>query len=168
MLRESTRLKAVGALYTQATYNFLRWEEVLAPVIEPLVVAGLFASGSVPAVAADLGAGPLLFGATASDSVEELESLEKRPYLENIDMIGNMDASDAPIWAFNDSNLFTGDAEFASLINLFLHHALHVIALHDRAQAVGLENVMSVVDPLFVLEDPSGEDHISFLIRHIK
>ena len=109
-----------------------------------------------------------MFGATTSGSVEELESLEKRPYLENIDMIGNMDASDAPIWAFNDSTLFTGDAEFASLTNLFLHHALHVIALHDRAQAVGLENVMSVVDPLFVLKDPPGEDHISFLIRHIK
>lgn len=163
VLRESTRLKAVGALYTQATLNFLAWEPILEPVVGPI-----FGETSVPAVAEALGAGPLLFGATGTDSVEELESEEKRPYLEDIDMIGNMDAGDAPIWAFNDSVLFSGDAEFASLINLFLHHALHVLALHERAQEVGLENVMSVVDPTYTLEDPSGEGVTSFLMRHIR
>jgi para-nitrobenzyl esterase len=168
VLRESTRLKAVGALYTQGTLNFLRWEEILAPVIDPLVASGTFQAGDILTVASSLGAGPLLFGATGSDSVAELQSEEKRPYMENLDSIANMDASDAPVWALNDTSLFTGDAEFAGTVNLFLHHSLHVIALDDRAQVVGLENVMYAIDPLYSLEDPSGEDRVSFLIRHIQ
>ena len=74
-----------------------------------------------------------------------------------------MDAGDAPLYALNDNAVFEGD-----LLNLFLHHTLHVIALHDRAQAVGLENVMYARDPVYFLEDPAGEDHLSFLSRHIR
>lgn len=163
VLRESTRLNAVGALYTQGTLNFLAWEEILEPVVGPI-----FGETSVPVVAEALGAGPLLFGATGEDTVAEVESPDKRPYLENIDFIANMDASDAPIYAYNDNALFEGSDEFASLINLFLHHTLHVLALHDRAQEVGLENVMYAIDPEYGLEDPSGEKHVSFLMRHIQ
>ena len=67
-----------------------------------------------------------------------------------------MDASDAPIYAWNDSTLFEGDAEFEGLINLFLHHALHVVVLHDRAEMVGLEHVMYAndSDPRFVCGPP--------------
>ena len=158
VLRESSRLKAVGALYTQGTLNFLRWQEILAPVVEPI-----FPDTNLLTVAAALGAEPLLFAATGTDSLEELESPEKLPYMENIDVIGLMDAGDAPIYAYNDSNIFQGD-----LLNLFLHHALHVIAIHERAQEVGLENVMYAIDPQFPLEDPSGEGYISFLKRHIQ
>lgn len=94
-----------------------------------------------------------------------LKAPEKQPYLENIDALGLMDAGDAPIYAYNDSNLFAGN-----LVNLFLHHALHVLALYDKAQEVGLENVMYAIDPEpeYSLTDPSGENHISFLKRHIQ
>jgi hypothetical protein len=76
-----------------------------------------------------------------------------------------MDAGDAPIYAYNNSNVFTSD-----LVRLFLHHARHAIALFERAQEVGLENVMYAVDsnPQYTLTDPSGEDHVSFLKRHIQ
>jgi para-nitrobenzyl esterase len=163
VLRESSRLKAVAALFTQGTLNFLRWKEILAPVVEPL--APILGGTDILTVATTLGAGPLLFAATGTDSVEELIAPEKQPYLENIDALGLMDASDAPIYAYNDSNIFAGN-----LVNLFLHHALHVIALSDRAQEVGLENVMYAVDsdPRFSLTDPSGEDHVTFLKRHIQ
>jgi para-nitrobenzyl esterase len=158
VLRESSRLKAVAALFTQGTLNFLRWEEILAPVVEPIL-----GTTDVLTVATTLGAGPLLFAATGTNNVEEVIAAEKQPYLENIDALGMMDAGDAPIYAYNDSTIFTGD-----LVNLFLHHALHVLALFDRAQEVGLENVMYAIDPQFPLTDPSGEDHISFLKRHIQ
>jgi para-nitrobenzyl esterase len=158
VLRESSRLKAVAALYTQGTLNFLRWEEILAPVVGPIL-----GTTDVLTVATSLGAGPLLFAATGTDTVEEVKSPEKQPYLENIDALGLMDAGDAPIYAYNDSTIFKD-----SLLNLFLHHALHVIALHDKAQEVGLENVMYAIDPQFPLADPSGEDHVSFLKRHIQ
>jgi hypothetical protein len=163
VLRESTRLKAVGALYTQGTLNFLAWEEILYPVTEPLVAAGVLQSTEILSTAALLGADALLFSATGTDSIEELQSPEQLPYMENLDAIGNMDAGDAPVYAYNDNALFEGD-----LLNLFLHHTLHVLALHEKAQDVGLENVMYALDPVFNLEDPSGEEHVSFLIRHIR
>jgi para-nitrobenzyl esterase len=163
VLRESSRLKAVAALFTQGTLNILRWEEILAPVVEPL--APLLGGTDILTVATTLGAGPLLFAATGTDSVEEMNSPEKQSYLENIDALGLMDAGDAPIYAYNDSTIFAGDDGY---LNLFLHHALHVLALSDRAQEVGLENVMYAIDPQFAREDASGEDHISFLKRHIQ
>jgi len=160
VLRESSRLKAAAALFTQGTLNFLRWEEILAPVVEPIP-----GTTDVLTVLTTLGAGPFLFAATGTDNVEELRAPEKQPYLENIDVLGLMDASDAPIYAYNDSNFFKND-----YLNLFLHHPLHAIALFDRAQEVGLENVIYAYDPNpeFSLTDPSGEDHISFLKRHIQ
>jgi para-nitrobenzyl esterase len=160
VLRESSRVKAVAALYTQGTLNFTRWEEILAPVVEPL--APVLGGTDILTVATTLGAGPLLFAATGTDTVEEITSPGKVAYLENIDVIGLMDAGDAPIYAYNDSSIFDG------FLNIFLHHELHVIALFDKAQEVGLENVMYAVDPDFFLEDPSGEEHISFLKRHIQ
>jgi len=161
VLRESSRVKAVAALFTQSTLNFLRWEDILAPVVEPL--APILGGSDILTIASALGAAPLLFAATGSDSLEEVKSPEKLPYLENMDALGLMDAGDAPIYAYNDSIIFQDN-----LLSLFLHHALHVIALHDRAQEVGLENVMYAIDPQFPLADPSGEGHISFLSRHLK
>ena len=80
VLRESTRLKAAAALHTQGTLNFISWEEILAPV-----VGNFFEETSIPVVAVELGAAPLLFGATGTDTVEELETPEMIAYLENID-----------------------------------------------------------------------------------
>jgi len=36
ILRESTRIKAVGALVTQSTYDIIDWEEVLLPITQPV------------------------------------------------------------------------------------------------------------------------------------
>ena len=159
VLRESSRVNAVAALSTQATLNFLRWEDILAPIVGPI-----FPDTSILAVTTALGEERLLFAATGVDSVEELGSTDKRPYMENIDVIGLMDAGDAPVYAYNDTQAHSGGV----LLNLFLHHALHVVALHTRAEEVGLENVMYAIDPVYSLADPSGEGHISFLMRHIQ
>jgi len=168
VLRESSRLQAVAALYTQGTLNILRWEEILAPAVESL--APFLGGTDILTVATKLGAGPLLFAATGTDSVAEMNSPEKLAYMENIDILGLMDAGDAPIYARNYSSDPGGNDPLDPLVLLdsFLHHALHVIALFDRAQEVGLENVMYAIDPKFPLTDPSGEDHISFLKRHIQ
>jgi len=167
VLRESSRLKAVAALFTQGTLNFLRWEEILAPAVEPIL-----GTTDLLTVATALGAGPLLFAASGTDTVEELRAPEKQPYLENIDALGLMDAGDAPIYAHNYSSDPGGNDPLDPLFLLdsFLHHPLHVLALFDRAQEVGLENVMYAddPDPKFSLTDPSGEDHISFLKGHIQ
>jgi para-nitrobenzyl esterase len=166
ILRESSRLKAVGALLTQASMNFLLWEDILAPIIEPFIP---FLGGSDLLTAAEaLGAGPLLLAATGSDTLEEVQSPEKIPYMQSIDALLQMDAGDAPIFASTDTSSADGSFELGDIFFVFLHHSSHVLALHERAQEVGLENVMYAGDAGFLLEDPSGEGLVSFLTRHIQ
>lgn len=161
IVRESSRVNAIAAIYTQATLDIRRWEEILRPVVEPLVPILNLGGTDIPTAATALGAGPFLLTVMGIDSIDELQTPEQIAYLENIDVLDQMDAGDAPIHVFNDTT------QFSDPIGLFLHHSLHAIALYERAQEVGLHNVVYAVDPVYALEDPSGEGHVSFLMRHV-
>ena len=80
----------------------------------------------------------------------------------NVDMLGMMDAGDAPIFVHNF------DIGFGDLLNLFLHHGLHAVAVKARADEVGLHNVAYIDDPEYDFQDPSGEGLPSFLLRHLQ
>ncbi len=162
VLRQSTRIKAIGALYTQSTLNVVRWQQVLAPIVEPLAPV-LGGSTEIPVVAAALGATDFLFTILGVETVEEINSAENAEYRRSIDVLELMDSGDAPLYAFNDNEPFKDD-----LVNLFLHHTLHALTLKDQAVAVGLEHVIYALDPVFGVDDPSGEGHVSFLIRHLR
>jgi hypothetical protein len=160
VLRESTRVKAVGLLATQATYDLLRWEEILLPITRPFeeVLGGT----DITTVAAAVGAENYLLTFLGVAGVEEIESPENAEYRANIDMLGLMDASDAPIYV---QNFQTGPQD---LLDMFLHHALHAFAVKERADEVGVHSVAWSEDPNYPLEDPSGEGLVSFLTRHIR
>lgn len=160
VLRESTRIKAVGAIATQSTYDLLLWEDILLPITEPF--AQLLGGTDIPTVATGLGVDNYLLTFLGVGSLEEITSAENIAYRANVDMLGLMDASDAPVFV---NNFDTG---FADLLNAFLHHGLHALAVRDRANEVGLHNVAYVDDPVYGLEDPSGETLNSFLMRHIR
>ncbi len=159
VLRESTRVKAVGALITQSTYDILDWEEILLPIIAPF--EDLFGGTDVPTVAAAIGATEWFLTFMGISSLEELESERVTEYRAEVDMLEQMDAGDAPIYT---ENLQTGPDD---ILDLLLHHALHVLAIKARADEVGLESVAYSRDTNFPLEDPSGETLTSFLMRHI-
>ncbi|MDX1736561.1 MAG: hypothetical protein R3228_19435, partial [Halioglobus sp.] len=162
VLRESTRVKAVAALATQATYDLLLWEEILLPVTEPFAAA--LGGTDVVSIAQGLGVTNYLFTFLGVGSVEDIRSAENAAYRADVDMLALMDAGDAPIYVHNF------DTGFDDLLNMFLHHGVHAHAVKDRADAVGLHSVAYVEDddPRFVLQDPSGEDFPSFLLRHIR
>ncbi len=160
VLRESTRVQAVGALATQATYDLLLWEEILLPVTEPFVA--VLGGTDIPTIAAAVGASNFLLTFLGVASLEEIDTPENEEYRANIDMLALMDAGDAPIYVHNF------EVSFDDLLNVFLHHSLHAIAVKDRADEVGLHSVAYAEDPVYMLEDPSGEDLISFLLRHIR
>ncbi|TXS92281.1 hypothetical protein [Parahaliea aestuarii] len=160
VLRESTRVSAVGALATQATYDLIDWTDILAPVIEPF--AALLGGTDIVTVSQAIGTENYLLTFLGATSVDELESQANIDYRANIDMLELMDAGDAPIYVHNY------ETSPDDLLNLFLHHGLHAIAVHDRAVEVGLESVGYSEQPGFILQDPSGEDHVSFLMRHIR
>ncbi len=159
ILRESTRLKAVGALATQSTYDLLRWETVLLPITEGL--KGVLGGTDIPTVAKAVGATNYLLTFLGVDNLDAINTPENVAYRANVDMLGLMDSGDAPIYV---QNFETG---FDDLLNLFLHHGLHALAVKQRADEVGLENVAYIEEPAYALTDPSGEDLTSFLLRHI-
>lgn len=159
VLRESTRVKAVGALSTQSTYDIPDWEEVLLPITEPF--AALLGGTDVASIAETIGATSYLLTILATDSVDALDSPDTVAYRAEVDMLEQMDSGDAPIYVRN----FATSAD--DLLDLLLHHALHAFALKNRADAVGLASVVYSEDPNFPLEDPSGESVASFLMRHI-
>ena len=160
VLRESSRIKAVGAIATQSTYDLLLWEDILLPVTEPF--ADLLGGTDIPTVAAGLGVSNYLLTFLGVGSIDDIFGDENVAYRANVDMIGLMDASDAPIFV---NNFNVG---FDDLLNTFLHHGLHALAVRDRAVEVGLHNVTYVDDPVYGVEDPSGESLTSFLMRHIR
>lgn len=160
VLRESTRVKAVGALATQSTYDLLRWEDILLPLTERF--APVLGGTDIPTVAAGVGATNYLLTFLGVPTVEDIYSAENEEYRANVDMLGLMDAGDAPIFVYNYE---TG---FGDLLNMFLHHGLHALAVKERADEVGLHNVAYSDDPEYNFQDPSGEELTSFLLRHIR
>jgi len=160
VLRESTRVNAVGALASQSTYDLLRWEEILLPLTQQF--AGILGGTDIPTVAAAVGASNYLLTFLGVASLEDIYTTENEAYRANVDMLGLMDAGDAPIFVHNF------DVGFGDLLNLFLHHGLHALAVKERADEVGLQNVAYIEDPVYALDDPSGEGLTSFLLRHIQ
>lgn len=160
VLRESTRVKAVGAIATQSTYDLLRWEDILLPLTERF--APILGGTDIPTVAAAVGATNYLLTFLGVSEVGDIYTAENEAYRANVDMLGLMDAGDAPIFVHN---VETG---FDDLLNMFLHHGLHALAVKERADEVGLHNVAYSDDPEFNFQDPSGEELSSFLLRHIR
>jgi BD-FAE len=160
VLQESTRVKAVGALATQATYDLIDWEPILLPITEPF--AEVLGGTDIPTLAAAVGAGNYLLTFLGITSLDDLDTQEQLDYRANVDMLELMDSGDAPIFTRNF------ETSLADLMNVFLHHALHALAVKERADEVGLESVAYSDDPAYPLEDPSGETLSSFLIRHIR
>jgi para-nitrobenzyl esterase len=160
VLRESTRLKAVGALATQSTYDLLRWEDILLPLTQRF--APILGGTDIPTVAAGVGATNYLLTFLGVPTLGDIYSADNEAYRANVDMLGLMDSGDAPIFV---RNVATG---FDDLLNMFLHHGLHALAVKERADEVGLHNVAYSEDPEFNFQDPSAEQIESFLLRHIR
>mgnify|MGYP001824603963 CR=1 FL=1 len=160
VLRESTRVSAVAALATQATYDLLLWEGILLPITQPL--ESFLGGTDVPSIAAALGVTNYLLTFLGAGSIDEIYGAENAAYRANVDMLGLMDAGDAPIFVNNF------ETSLEDPLDMFLHHGLHAIEVKNRADEVGLHSVAYVDDDEYPVADPSGEDVTSFLIRHIR
>lgn len=151
VLRESTRVTAVIAIATQATYDIGKWATV---VFEEFNVDLL-------ALADALGLAQSLLDFYGITDVETFESDDILDYRARVDMLDQMDADDPPMYVQNDLE----PADVAPLtVNLAFHHANHAVSLMDRADEVGLEAVVNIGGLMLV--DPSGEDSTDFALRH--
>ena len=152
ILRESTRVAAAGAKGTQATYDLLKWESVVfAPVGMTLEDMADLPDSSEQGLLSFYGA----------DSFEELSSPEMKAYRERVDMLRLMSPDDPPLWIRNTIE----NAGMPADKNELFHHALHALALLERADEIGLA-CQAYIPPLGV-EDPAGEGVIEFLLHRI-
>ncbi len=149
---ESTRVAAVGAIETQATYDLMRWtDDILAQfgITFNLVFALLPEAEQ------------LLLSFYGIDEFEEIESEEIVAYRANVDMLALMSDDDAPMFVMNTSV----DPGVPSDLNGFFHHPNHALFLKERADEVGLEYIAHI--PELEIEDASETRVIPFLLDHL-
>lgn len=121
VLRESTRIQAAVAISPQATYDLLQW-----PALYGM-------EESSPYLAKDDNA-LNLYGIKSLDELDTPAGKQKRAEL---DMLGMMTPDDPPFMAVSDKT-----AEIPPISRgQFLHHPIHVKALREKAERVGVECV---------------------------
>lgn len=145
VLRESTRLAVVGALATQATYDVLKWREILHYTPDP----EQYKESLKEAVA--------FYGLK---SVEELTSPKGEAIRADLDMLGLMSKDDPPLYVSN--GMKGGTPENRGHMN---HHPLHAAALGKRAEELGLE--AEVHAKLIGIDPPDAEGLVNFFLRHL-
>lgn len=143
VLRESTKICCAGAFATQATYDILRWPEILELPLhttpeEELAIARAF-------------------GFKSSEGINLWDQNEIR---QDLDFIGKMDKNAPPFFVYNrrEGGLPTNDDELQ-------HHPLHAKALKEKAEKVGVEAV--VYAPAIGIVDESGKGLVDFFLEKL-
>jgi len=142
VLRQSTRVSAIVAIATQATYDIGKWSSVV------------FAEYNLDLLelANALGLAQALLDFYGISDVADFDSPAILDYRARVDMLDLMDAKDPPFYVQNDLE----PAAAPLTVNLAFHHANHALVLAEEADAIGLENVAYM--KALMIEDPSGED----------
>ncbi len=140
ILSQSTRLSAIGALRTQATYDILRWEEVFESYTIDM--------SRIPPVMMDQ-----LVKFYGIDDSSLLDTDRMVNYRKDVDMLDLMTADDPPLYIMNDGKdgppLFTDPQ----------HHPLHAKTLGTYAQKIGIEH--EIIAPDLGIEG-SGKSIVEF------
>ena len=140
ILRESTRISCVGALATQATYNFFKWPEILN-LPEELMLDANTEKRIAKA-----------FGLKYEEGID-LKSYKK--IIEELDFLEKIDKNDPPMFVFNNQKggipMTNGQKN---------HHPLHAKALKDKADREGLESV--VYAPKIGISNAENIDLVDF------
>jgi len=153
VLRQSTRIRAVAAIETQASYDISRWEtDVFSDfgiTIETLQAASPILTQRLLS----------FYGIT---DPTQFESEELAAYRADVDLLALMSADDPAMWLNNSQQ---SAAIPTTTLHLF-HHPFHARELREQANIVGLTNVSYI--PTIGIEDPSNEGVMSFLLRQIR
>lgn len=149
VLRESTRVKGMVALATQATYDIGRWK---TDVFEEYRV-------DILGLANALGLAQALLDFYGINQFEQFGSPAILDYRASVDMLAMMDAGDPQFYVRNDLE----PAAIPLSVDLAFHHANHARTLVERADEVGLPHVAYI--KALGVEDPSGEDPLAFTLR---
>jgi acetyl esterase len=143
VLRESTRLVAAGSTAGQATYDILRWRDVL---------------GSDEAMRFyPQDTWPAFYGLSTLDEVRGPRGQELRA---DVDMLGLISADDPPVWlgadGRHDALENKGDTN---------HTPKHSEALKKRCDEIGVACVLKIGDQL---AGGIEQSPVEFLLKHVR
>jgi len=143
VLRESSRVCAVGVLDGQFSYNFPLWESVIGPYPDPdqkpkwelyyWLIPG--ANPNAPTV---------------------------RSLLEECDLRAQLTADDPPVFLYASQKFGPATSH-----DHFLHHPQHAVALQEKCKQVGIESELVLVDSPTPPVQNSNELVLDFLLRHL-
>jgi len=151
VLRESTRIKGIAALETQATYDIVRWEtEIFKPydiTLKSFV---------------NLGFGPTLYSFYGVSSLDEIYTPAITEYRKKVDMLDLMSADDPEIFV---NNAYDNAGKPTNLYALY-HHPYQASALMEEAEKKGLQGLFYI--PAMNIIDESNEELIQFFLRKLR
>jgi acetyl esterase len=144
VLRESSRLSAAAATATQATYDILKWKDVLGDE-----TALRFSPQE---------AWPGFYGLK---SAEDLQSEQGRKIRADVDMLGLITKDDPPVMLASSDQRDSLDTK-----GNVLHHPKHAIAVKKRCDEVGVPAALKLGNAAPV-GDPSAKSPVDFLLKHL-
>ena len=118
VLRESSRLTAVGSITGQYSYDFAQWPKLL---------------GRSPKESDNNGGYYYYYWLKGP---EEIDSPKGKNIRADMDMYGMLDESDSPVFLYNDRNI--GLNEIRNHDD-YIHHPKHHLVIKQRCDEVGLE-----------------------------
>jgi para-nitrobenzyl esterase len=161
VLHESTRVKAIVAVSTQATLDTSRWNSEIFEVYnisdEESIILGGGAQNALRfyGVAAD--------AAALADPLAALATPEIEAYQQSIDMLDFITSDDPELWV---SNL--GHYERPVDSGAYYHHSHHARAIYTVANTASVPGVYYYDLPDGSrYTDPTGETNIEFILRKL-
>lgn len=151
VFRESTRVRAVAAFETQATYDLIKWSTVVFKEYGVNLIGMAELMGLEQTLLS-------FYGVTETRSLETPEIIA---YRKDVDMLILMTEDDSPIW-INNQNI---EPAIPLSSDIAFHHPNHAKILYEQARSVGLEVVADI--PELDILYPEKETAVDFIIRHL-
>src|SRR5262249_54284113 len=144
VLRESSRLSAAAATACQATYDILKWKDVIGEK----AVERFYPSSEWP-------------GFYGLKTVDEVKGAEGARIRADVGMLGRSSKGDAPVWL--SSNMPDEEPQDKGHAN---HHPAHARAIKKRCDEVGVEAVLRLTGDRKPGEE-GGPAMLDFLFKHL-
>lgn len=153
VLHESTRVKGIAITQTQSSYDIEdRW-------INDVFIDFNTTFDDIFSVQSEA----RLLQFYGVSSLEEYHTLEIDAYRDQVDMLDFLSSDDPEIWAESVSTPVVAPTT-SGIAN---HHAFHVREIKERADALGIPNVVYYGRDPIIFSDPSNETFTDFILRKL-
>lgn len=153
VLRETTRVRGAAALETQASYDFLLWEQKVFKQFG-MKITDMAPNGS--------GLQRRVLEGLNLNNINEIYTEKAKPLRKALDMLGHYDAADPELFI---ANLAQSAAEPTNQSQL-THHPLHAMMIYRRA--VEMEHPIIAYIPKLGVSHNRNIRHVDYLINKVQ